>query len=288
MNSREIAKDPLTHFILAGLILYVILAAAKPQERPAPIVADDANLLRFIQYRSKAFDEETARQLSAAFTPEERARIARDFVREEALYREAKALNLDADDYVIRQRLVQKTEFLAEAMATWEPANESDARAWYDAHASEYQTPAAATLTHVYFSTQSRTAEEAIRLARAALAQLNAKGAGFNDAGDIGDRFVFHRNYVDRTDDYIRSQLGDAVGDAVFGGAAPGVWRGPFLSEYGAHLIFVARVTPAATPPFADVAEAARADASEARRQAAIDKAIGDIVAKYPVEAAAP
>lgn len=285
MNSGKIAKDPLTHFVLAGLLLYVFLAAARPPERQTPIVADDANLLRFIQYRSKAFDEETARKLSAAFTPEERARIARDFVREEALYREAKSLNLDADDYVIRQRLVQKTEFLAEAMATWEPANENDARAWYDANTSKYQTPAAATLTHVYFSTQSRTAEEASRLARAALAQLNAKGAGFNDAGDIGDRFVFHRNYVDRTDEYIRSQLGDAVGDAVFGGAAPGVWRGPFLSEYGAHLIFVARVSLAATPPFADVAEAARADANEARRQSAIEKAVADIVAKYPVEA---
>lgn len=288
MKLKALTKDPLFHFIIAGLALFAALSAASPPERPAPIVVDEANLLRFIQYRSKAFDEKTARALAAAFTPEERARITRDYIREEALYREAKALNLDADDYVVRQRMVQKTEFLAEAMASYEPADKAAARAWHEAHADDYETPASATLTHVFFSSESRAPAEAARLARAALDALNAASAGFGDAGAFGERFLFHRNYVDRTEDYIRSQLGDAVGDAVFGGAATGAWRGPFLSEYGAHLIFVAKVAPAQTPPFEAVAEAAQADANEARRQAAIDAAIASIIAKYPVAGAAP
>jgi hypothetical protein len=283
MSLKAIARDPLTHFVIAGVVLYAAISAAAPVDKPAPIIVDDANLLRFIQYRSKAFDEETARQLSAAFTPEERARIARDYIREEALYREAKSLNLDADDYVVRQRLVQKTEFLAEAMATWEPADKAAARDWHQAHASDYQVPASATLTHVFYSSETRAPEEAVRLARAALGQLNARGAGFNDAGDLGERFVFHRNYVDRTEDYVRSQLGDAIGDAVFGGAAFGAWRGPFLSEYGAHIVFVAKVAQAQTPPFEAVADAALADANEARRQAAIERSIAEIISKYPV-----
>jgi hypothetical protein len=288
MKPREIASDPLTHFVIAGIVLYALVGAASPPDRPAPIVVNDANLLRFIQYRSKAFDEETARELAAAITPEERVRIERDYIREEALYREAKALNLDADDYVVRQRMVQKTEFLAEAMATFEPADEAAARAWRDAHPSDYEIPASATLTHVFFSSRARPPEEAAALARAALDRLNAASAGFSDAGDVGERFLFHRNYVDRTEDYIRSQLGDAVGDAVFGGGASGVWRGPFLSEYGAHGVFVAKLAPAQTPPFEAVAEAALADANEARRQAAIDEAIAAIIEKYPIEGAAP
>jgi hypothetical protein len=46
--------------------------------------------------------------------PEELQSLLDDYVREEVLVREAIAMGLDRDDDIVRRRLVQKMEFLAQ------------------------------------------------------------------------------------------------------------------------------------------------------------------------------
>lgn len=284
---RRFLKDPLAHFLAAGALLFIIGSAAKPA-RPADdaIVIDRAALLQFIQYRSKAFEATTAAAILDNMSEAARAGLVRDYVREEALAREAKALGLDANDYVIRQRLVQKVEFLAEstAAAIGEPA-EADIAAFYVANRERYASPPSATLTHVFVSTEKKSPDAAQAEALALLAELKSKKAAFDDATGYGDRFLFHKNYVDRTDDYIRSQLGDEAAAAIFDSAAPlNEWRGPFRSDYGEHLIFVASRTPARLPPLDEIRDLVWSDLAEERRRLAIDAAIDSVVAKYRVE----
>lgn len=285
MRLPAIAKDPLTHFLAAGAALFIIASAVKPAaENAQSIVVDRAALLSHIQYRSKAFEPGAAEALLDGMSAGARERLISDYVREEALDREAVALGLDANDYVIRQRRVQKVEFLAEAAVQTAEPSAAEVEAHYAANAARYESPPAATFTHVFISATGRPRDEARATAAALLERLRAEGAGFDDATRYGERFLFHKNYVDRTDDYIRSQLGPGATAAVFDPAAPlGVWRGPFASEYGEHLIFVTARTPARLAPLSELEELVRDDLLEERRQQAIDAAIAAIVKRYHV-----
>ena len=285
MRLDALIKDPLTHFLAAGALLFLIASAAAPgKETDEAIIVDRGALLSHIQFRSKAFEPGAAAALLDSMSAEARAKLVEDFVREEALDREAIALGLDAGDYVIRQRRVQKAEFLAEAAAITPDLSAEETAAFYAANEERYRSPAAATATHVFVSAQDRPRAEAKAAAAALLERLRADKAGFEDATRYGDRFLFHKNYVDRTDDYIRSQLGDEAAAAIFDSAtALEEWRGPYSSDYGEHLIFVTARTPARLAPFDEIESVVRADAAEARRQAAIDAAIDRIVARYRV-----
>lgn len=283
---RALLKDPLTHFLAAGALLFIIGSATKP---PAPdderIIVDRPALLEFIQYRSRAFEPRAAAALLDGMNDKARADLVREFVREEAMAREAKSLGLDANDYVIRQRMVQKVEFLAEAAADAALPTDAEIEDYYAAHPERYTSPPAATLTHVFLSTEKRPAElaraEAVRL----LNQLQVTNAGFNDATAYGDRFLFHKNYVDRTDEYIASQLGDEIRNAVFSGAAPtGRWVGPYRSDYGFHLIYVAAVTSARLPRLDEIRDVVASDLTADMKQIAIDTSIDAIVAKYKID----
>jgi hypothetical protein len=285
MRLAALLKDPLTHFLAAGIALFALGSAAKPAEdSKTEIVVDRAALLAHIQYRSKAFEPGAAEALLDGLSADARKTLIDDYVREEALDREAIALGLDAGDYVIRQRRVQKAEFLAEAAAQPAEPSVAEVRTYFAARTAQYQSPPAATLTHVFVSAKERSEEEARAAALALLDQLQRDGAGFTDAPRYGDRFLFHKNYVERTDDYIRSQLGAVATAAAFDPAAPlGEWSGPYASEHGEHLIFVTARAPARIPPLEEIEEIVRADLIEERRQQAIDAAIDAIVKRYRV-----
>ena len=51
-------------------------------------------------------------------TEDELQGLVRDYIREEAAYREALSLGLDRDDMIVRRRLRQKLEFVSEDLAT--------------------------------------------------------------------------------------------------------------------------------------------------------------------------
>lgn len=279
--------DPLFHFLAAGVLLFTIGSAVKPAPKADNVISVDRGaLLEFIQYRSKAFEPTAAAAILDGMSVDARADLVRDYVREEALAREAAMLNLGVNDYVIRQRMVQKVEFLAEsaAAAISEPTD-AEIAAFYDANRDRYASPPSATMTHVFVSTEKKPVETARKEASDLLAELKKKKAGFNDASGLGDRFLFHKNYVDRTDDYIRSQLDDEIAAVIFDPSTPlNEWLGPYRSQYGAHLIYVSARAPASLPPLKDIREAVKADLAEERRQIAIENAVQSIVAKYRVD----
>lgn len=283
---RRLLRDPLVHFLAAGALLFAAASAIRPEEPAAnSIIVDRAALLSFIQYRSKAFEAGAAESLLDDLDGEARAALVRDFVREEALAREAATLGLDANDYVIRQRMVQKAEFLAEAAAVAEEPTPEEIAAFYETDRDRYASPPTATLTHVFVSFENRTQGAAIEKAGRLIATMKSSGAGFNDATKYGERFLFHKNYVDRTEDYIESQLGREIAAVVFDAAgALNEWRGPYLSDYGAHVIFVTARAPARIAPLSEISDLVKSDLVEERRQAAIDRVIETIVAKYRVE----
>ncbi|MDJ0867282.1 MAG: peptidylprolyl isomerase [Myxococcota bacterium] len=284
-----ILREPLVHFLLGGLLLFVAFqwlgeGEGAPDEAGV-IVVDRAALLEFVQNRTKVFEPALAAERLDALSPAERERMIADFLREEALHREALALGLDRDDYIIRRRLVQKLEFVAQGFAEAGTAvGAAELASFFEAHRDDYREPPSVTFTHVFFDAERRGREEARREAAAALASLERDRVGFADAAGRGDRFLYHRNYVERTPDYVGSHFGPAMAQAVFAiEPGDGRWHGPFESPYGAHLVLVSARRAARTPSLDEIRGRVEDDARRARVRERTEAAIREIVDRYEV-----
>lgn len=243
---NALLKQPLLHFLIAGLVIFLAYQfSGRPEEESLDngrvIEVDRMALLNFMQYRAQAFRPDIfSEQLDAMIDPE-RARLVDDFVREEALHREALAMGMDQGDYIIRQRLVQKVEFLLENMANQalEP-DEEVITAWYNDHRDDYRVDAVYTFTHIFFDAGERGPEQARQDATNLLGTPQLTAARFNDASTFGDRYPFLQNYVERTRDFVVNNFTPEFVDAL-DRITPSneTWYGPFESRYGWHLVML-------------------------------------------------
>jgi hypothetical protein len=286
---KRFLQEPLVQFLLAGLALFVLFGVInrdEPEEDPNVVVVDRDALLTFVQYRIKAFNPELAQEKLQALSEEELERLIDDYVREEVLHREALALGLGEDDYVIRRRLVQKLEFITEGFA--EAAARPDETAlqrYFDAHEADYYVEPFVTFTHVFFETEDSPREEALKAAEKKLMELNRQGTPFSEAPKHGDRFLYHVNYVERTPEYIVSHFGAQMAKSVFE-LEPNefVWRGPFDSPYGVHLVLLVTNEPGRDPKLHEIEGRVREDWRRATVRNETEEAISDIVGTYDVQ----
>ena len=280
-------KQPLVHFLTAGLALFVLFGLVNDGKTTDTkvITVDRDALMTFIQYRIKAFNPVIAEQRLRSLPDEELQHLIDDYVREEVLYREAIAIGLDEDDYVIRRRLVQKLEFITEGFAeTSVDVDDAAVRRYFDANKDDYYVEPYVTFTHVFFDTENRSREQAHALAEKKLAELNRAGTPFSDAPKHGDRFLYHVNYVERTPDYVASHFGPAMAEALFA-LEPNdlVWRGPFDSPYGVHLVMMITNEPGREPALSEIEDRVREDARRAMIREKTEEAIAEIIGAYEV-----
>jgi hypothetical protein len=180
-------------------------------------------------------------------TPQEMQGLIQSFVREEVLYREALAMGLDRDDTVVRRRLAQKIEFLAQDLATQGEPGDAELRTFYQENAEQFEVPATVTFSHVYLNLDTR-GESAFDDAKGLLEELRA-GA---DPGQAGDRFMLQAHYADLTRQGVARNFGSQFAEAIFA-LTPGSWEGPVQSGYGIHLVRVEGQREAYLPAFEEV-----------------------------------
>ncbi|MFW2388713.1 MAG: peptidyl-prolyl cis-trans isomerase [Polyangiales bacterium] len=285
---KRFLKEPLVHFLAAGLGLFVLFGLVNRDEGdadPNVVVVDRDALLTFVQYRIKAFNPTLAEKKLEGMSDEELDRFIDEYVREEVLHREAQGLGLDENDYVIRRRLVQKLEFITEGFAESSAVvDEAALQRYFDANKADYYVEPYVTFTHVFFQTEDRPREEARALAERELAKLNRDAVPFSDAPQHGDRFLYHVNYVERTPDYVGSHFGPPMARALFA-LEPNefVWRGPFDSAYGVHLVLLTTNEPGREPELAELRDRVYDDARRAMIREETETAIADIVDAYDV-----
>ena len=285
-------KEPLTHFLAMGLGLFLLYNALNPiqaDDSGITIVVDRAHLLNFIQYRAKRFDSVNVSAQLDAMPDDVKTRLIDDYVREEVLYREATALQLDKNDTVARQRLIQQMRYLTQSfISAGLTFTEAELHAYQTDHADRYKEPAKVTFTHVFFSTESRPLSEAQALAQRQLSELNQQQIPFHQAMAHGERFLYHRNYVNKDADLIASHFGEALQQAVFGlNASESQWQGPYQSPYGVHLVLVTQHSPEYSPPLEEVKVRVAQDLHQQRRQEQLELAIKRMIEGYDIEVSA-
>ena len=279
------AKDPLFLFLVAGAVVFAASRLLDRDRDPRHIHVDLDALTAFVQHRSQLQDPELARARIEGMPPQELQFVIDSYVSEEALYREALRLGFGDSDYVIRRRLAQNVEFMADGAASaLPPLDEPALRGYFENRREDYRQPPALTFTHVFFDTSRRTEARAQEAAQQALDQLRAENTGFNQAAGRGDAFLYHRNYAESPRTDLAGHFGETMAAALFH-LDPGTWQGPLRSPYGLHLVLIARRDDGGLPAFEEVRPRVRADAEQARRREFTAARIDEIVSAYRVTA---
>ena len=284
---RKLLKEPLIQFLLIALLLLGgerLINADDYANEQYSILIDDQVLLQFMQLQAKMFKPSQAKAVLEAMNAEHRQRLVDDYARNEVLFREAMALNLNKNDQIIRRRLIQKMDYLAQGFYNEaEPLTEDDLRTYYAEHNQEYKKAASATFTHVFISSDSREVSQAKDIADSLLATLNAEQVPFENALGYGERFLYNRNYVNRDDDEIGSHFGDDFKQSVFAFEVADSWQGPVQSSYGWHLVLLKKNTPAYIPEFEEISSAVFADVQRQQQRQTRREAINKLMAKYKI-----
>jgi peptidyl-prolyl cis-trans isomerase C len=214
-------------------------------------------------------------------TPEQWRSLIETKVREEVLFREAIALGLDKDDTIVKRRMVQKMDFLAQDLSAAREPKPEELRNWFEEHKSRFEAPPRVSFRHIYFSAD-RGAARAKDAAERALQQLAKAPKEAPAAATSGDSFMFQDYYAERTPDQTAKQFGPAFVRALFR-LRPGAWQGPVESGYGWHLVFVDSLQPARVPPYEEVEAEVKADWIAEQSELAKRRAYEAMRARYQV-----
>jgi len=268
-------REPLTHFLLIGLLLFVVYGALNPgpvqRGTRIELTADDIRQLE-ISFVSK---------WGRPPAPQEFVGLVDSRVREEILYREALALGLDNEDTIVKRRLAQKMEFLAEDLSDLrEPATE-EYRAWFAKNSQRFALPPRVTFRHLYFSPDKR-GQRAREAAEHALTTLAGKPSDAMEAAGLADPFMFQNYFGDRSKEQVAKDFGPNFAQSLFR-MSPGSWQGPVESGYGWHLVWIDSITPGRVPQFEEVEPDVKSEWVAERRAEFKRKAYEAMKARYEI-----
>lgn len=255
----KVLREPLVHFAILGALLFFVLAPDNP--------ADDDISREIIvsQGQIDSLAETWRRTWQRPPTGQELAGLVDDFIREEIFYREARTMGLDENDTVIRRRLRQKLEFLAEDFAALAQPSEADLQQYLDDHPEQYAIEPQLTFQQVFFSEDKRGAA-AEQDALAALSILRS-AASDNQLANAGDSLSLPESMQQVPLQDISRLFGDTFASDL--AALPvGTWQGPVRSGYGLHLVRVIERQDSRIPALAEVQQAVSRDwLAEQQRQ---------------------
>jgi PPIC-type PPIASE domain len=255
LNIKALAREPLLHFLLIGLALFLLYGRVSP---------GDSDSRRIVVSQSQVDD--MVRQYQSTWTrspsPSEIRGLIDTYIHDEIAYREGLSMGLDKDDAVIKRRIRQKYDLIAEEDERSEPSD-AELAAYLRAHQVEFVGPAIISFDQLYFDTATTT-PEGVGAVKAALRE----GA---DPATLGQPSMLPRHVVNAEIDLVAREFGDNFRKRV--GVAPvGIWVGPLPSAIGVHLVRVTRRTAPALLPLSQIRGAVEREwESDRRHRSSLD-----------------
>ena len=267
-----ILREPLLHFLVLGAVLFGLYGlVGKEAEAPAKVVISAERVANLA--------DRFARTWRRPPTQQELHGLVEDDIRDEVFSREGKAAGLDRDDSIIRRRVRQKMEFLAEDMAAAEATDEQLAT-YLASNPERFRTEDRLTFRHVFLSASRRG--EALEGDAKQIAATLVHAKAPVDAATIGDPFLLGETFRQMPQSDVARTFGESFATQL-ANAEPGRWQGPILSSFGAHFIFVDERTKGSLPPLATVREAVQREWLNARRVEAEEKLYRTLRARYEI-----
>jgi len=275
----KILREPLLHFLLLGAAIFAVyqFRTRHRTDKPGEIVVTQGTLENLTIGFSRTWQRPPS--------PEELRGLVRDYIREEAAYREAVAMGLDRDDTIIRRRLRQKLEFLSDDLASRAEPTEADLEKFLQKHASLFESEARFSFRQVYLNPQVHGAN-LDRDAALLLTELRRAGPQANSSSG-GDPFLLPQVFQDAPLSEVKQTLGDEFASAL-SGIPPGQWQGPIKSGYGPHFVFVTERREARLPSLAEIREKVRWEWLNAMRVEMTDKFYEQLLSRYTIKVEPP
>lgn len=229
-------REPLVHFLVAGAVIWLLLAAqgepVDPASRTIAVTADDRARLA-LQWE---------RTMQRPPTDAELDGLTEQFIREEVLYREAIRLGLDQHDAVLRKRLATKMDYLAGSMAETASVSDETLQKWLEQHPQRFAPEVSYSFDQRWFAERD-AAERALR-----------------QADPAGEPISLPATMDQAPRGAVEKQFGLEFAKAL-DRARPGArWQGPVPSGYGWHVVKLRARKTGPVPPLAEIRDRVETD----------------------------
>jgi len=239
-------KSHVFWFVVLGIVIFVI---DEQTSDPLDTIVVDAALERQVAALWAA-------QVQREPTEAEIASLVDDWVAEEIWRRESIRLSLDEEDEIIRRRMIQKMQFIAEQEAELTPTEE-ELRGYFQANQERYEVPSSVSFEQLQF--QSRDA---------------ATGAlsGGESIADLAQPSMQSRMNVRQSPLQVASTFGPEFTRSLNSYDSASSWQGPIQSTFGWHLVKLLEKNSSSVAPFEDIRATVLGDYTyELRMQAQAD-----------------
>ena len=258
------------HFLLIGVALFVAYNRLSPGRSSANRIVITQNVVGDLITQHVA-----ARGRPPSAT--ELRHLIDAYVRDEILYREGVTLGLDRDDIVVKRRVRQKLEVMAEEDASTAAPTDADLAVYLSAHQDRFIQPAVLTFEQIFIG--HATAGPEVRLAVARVRDALQRG---DDLDRFGKASLLPQRLTQVPADLVARDFGNSFAEALE--QAPiGTWTGPIEGSFGSHFARVTARTPSWVPPLEEVRGQVVREWENERRQRARDESYAKMRAKYNV-----
>src|SRR3954465_7379352 len=164
--------------------------------------------------------------------------LIESYVHDEILYREGVRLGLERDDIVVKRRVRQKIEMIAEEDASTRVPTDADLLAYLTANPARFVQPAILTFDQVFIG-ESRSGPGVVHVAAVTREALR-KGA---DPEELGQPTLLPHRMTRTPADLVARDFGASFA-AALEKVPVGEWVGPIDSSFGGHYVRAPDRTP--------------------------------------------
>ena len=270
MRIRTLLGEPMLHFLVIGIALFGAYRWMSPR---------DSGGHRIVITQGVVDDLVTQHVAARGREPSstELNHLIESYVHDEVLYREGVKLGLERDDIVVKRRVRQKIEMIAEEDASTRAPSDVDLFAYLTANPARFVQPAILTFEQVFIG-ESRSGPAVVQ----AVAITREGLRSGTDPEKLGKPTLLPRRMTRTPVDLVARDFGASFAHALEN-MPVGEWVGPIDSSFGAHYVRVADRTPAAAPQLAAVRDQVVREWENERRQRARHDAYTKMRGEYQV-----
>lgn len=278
MNFPLLLREPLLQFLVGGALLFGLFSIVDKNEADAPakIVISAARVANLAAGFTRTWRRSPSEQ--------ELKDLVENDIRDEVFYREGKAAGLDRDDVVIRRRVRQKMEFIAEDMIGAEPSEEQLA-AHLASHPQRFRVEDRLTFRHVFLSATRRAS--AIEGDVEQVGNVLAHADAAMDTAALGDPFLLGEEFNAVSQSEVAGTFGDSFAKHL-SVLKQGSWQGPISSGFGQHFVFVNERAQGSHLSLEAVRQAVHREWADARRLEATRELYRTLRDRYEIVVEAP
>jgi hypothetical protein len=263
------------HFFAFGLLL----ALAMILVRGTPGDSEDASRVVFSEADVAQVNAKFMRTWNRPPTAVELRKGFAQYIRNEILYREALARNLDRADPTVRLAMVRKITMMGTAQAEAAELMDEEIQAYFALRKERYRIPARVNLMQVYLSKDKR-GDSVQADTTQLLESFRQREPQPGELAGLGDSTMLESVFTEMSAQDLDRIFGGEFGAAVLA-LTPGKWSGPIESGYGLHLLKVTHRTESRIPDLTEVGQRVIADMRYEGRKAAEDQFYAEIAPRY-------